>query len=498
KAEEITNAILFMIAKDNMPFQIVDNKGFRNLMKTTAPLYSIPGRKSITKRLEEKYEYLKACEKQKLEKMNYFSVTADIWTDVLNTVSYLGMTVHYEFEEELQATTIGVTEMTERHTSEVIGRWMRMILQDWHADDEKIVVVVTDNGANIKKAVKDTFGFTKHIACFAHSINLVAEDTMNFQDAKILCAKIKKIVTYFKHSTIAADALRKLTYLRLIQSIDTRWNSTFAMLLRFISLSKEVGSILLSMPDSPDMLTASELQLANEIVEILQSLEKVTKELCGEQYVTASKIILLINCLKNKNEKLHKSLKTQTALSLVDRLQNSLSMRFGQIENNSIVAISTILYPRFKKLHFNQPLACSHTIGRIPGWLRELDQTNVSNDVIAETNMKISDKIDDLWSFHDDLLKSKNVHTAQQHQDEIPTDLKHYLNQPMIDRRENSMRYWINFASVYPTLSIIAKKYLAIVGTSVPSERLFSRAGNILTDSRNRLSPDHLQELLFL
>jgi len=34
-------------------------------MKTTAPLYSVPGRKSITKKMEEKYEYLAACEKQK-------------------------------------------------------------------------------------------------------------------------------------------------------------------------------------------------------------------------------------------------------------------------------------------------------------------------------------------------------------------------------------------------------------------------------------------------
>jgi len=31
-----------MIAKDNMSFQTVDNEGFRNLMKTTAPLYSVP------------------------------------------------------------------------------------------------------------------------------------------------------------------------------------------------------------------------------------------------------------------------------------------------------------------------------------------------------------------------------------------------------------------------------------------------------------------------
>ncbi|XP_011685052.1 PREDICTED: zinc finger BED domain-containing protein 4 [Wasmannia auropunctata] len=247
------------------------------------------------------------------------------------------------------------------------------------------------------------------------------------------------------------------------------------------------------------MLTASELLLANEIIEVLQPLEKLTRELCGERFVTASKIIPLINCLKNKNEQLCKSLKTQTALSLVDRFQNSIVTKFGQIENNSIMAASTILDPRFKKLHFNQSLACSHIISRIAGWMRELNRTNVSNnDVIAETNMEISDKTYDLWSFHDDLLKSRTVNTAQQQQDEIPTDLKHYLNRTMIDRNENPMSYWINFASVYPTLSVIAKKYLAIVGTSVPSERLFSRAGNILTDSRNRLLPDHLQELLFL
>lgn len=428
-----------MIAKDNMPFQIVDNEGFKNLMKTTVPLYSVPGRKSITKKMEEKYEYLKACEIQKLKKMDYFSVTADIWTEVLNTVSYLGMTVHYVFENELRATTIVVTEMTERHTSEVIGRWMKTILKNWHINDEKIVIVVTDNGSNIKKVVKDAFGSARHIGCFAHSINLVAQDTMNFEDATSLCAKVKKIVTYFKQFTIAADALRKATHFKLIQSVDTRWNSIFAMLVRFISLSKEVGSILLSIPDSPE--------------------------------------------------------KTQTALSLVNRLQNSISIRFGQIENNSIMAVSTILDPRFKKLHFNQPLACLHAIGRIAGWMRELDQTNLSN--IVETNKEVSDKTDDLWSFHDD-LKSKSANITQRHQDEIPTDLKHYLNQPMIDRKENPLYYWLNFASVYPILSDIAKKYLVIVATSVPSERLFSRAGNILTDSRNRLSANHLQELLFL
>ena len=36
--------------KDNLPFQTVENEGFRNLMKTTVLLYSVPGRQLQKKR----------------------------------------------------------------------------------------------------------------------------------------------------------------------------------------------------------------------------------------------------------------------------------------------------------------------------------------------------------------------------------------------------------------------------------------------------------------
>lgn len=53
KAGAITNAILFMIAKDNMPFNIVTREGFKYFIMTTAPLYNVPGRQSITEYMEE-------------------------------------------------------------------------------------------------------------------------------------------------------------------------------------------------------------------------------------------------------------------------------------------------------------------------------------------------------------------------------------------------------------------------------------------------------------
>ncbi|XP_036143022.1 uncharacterized protein LOC105840848 [Monomorium pharaonis] len=58
KAAEFTNYLVFMIAKDNMPFATVEKKGFRTFMKMVSPLYKIPSRKKITNLVEEKYEFL--------------------------------------------------------------------------------------------------------------------------------------------------------------------------------------------------------------------------------------------------------------------------------------------------------------------------------------------------------------------------------------------------------------------------------------------------------
>jgi len=52
--------------------------------------------------------------------------------------------------------------------------------------------------------------------------------------------------------------------------------------------------------------------------------------------------------------------------------------------------------------------------------------------------------------------------------------------------------------NVHSGLKNIALKYLSVIATSVPSERLFSRAENIMTEPRNRITGEHLQQLLFL
>src|SRR5436190_440196 len=140
-----------MLAKDNMPFSTVEKEGFSSLMKTLAPLYKIPCRKTITKRLEEKYEVLSELIKNQLS-TKYVSLTTDIWTEPLNTVSYLDLTVHFLMEDDHKSVTIGDTELSKRHTAEYLKNWLLELTSKWNIQPENIAVIVSDNAANIKKS----------------------------------------------------------------------------------------------------------------------------------------------------------------------------------------------------------------------------------------------------------------------------------------------------------------------------------------------------------
>lgn len=50
----------------------------------------------------------------------------------------------------------------------------------------------------------------------------------------------------------------------------------------------------------------------------------------------------------------------------------------------------------------------------------------------------------------------------------------------------------------YPNLSEMARKYLGIVATPVPSEQLFSVAGNTVSAKRAALDPANVDKLVFL
>lgn len=86
------------------------------------------------------------------------TLTTDIWTDTMNMKSFLGVTAHFGFDIVLYAVTLGVYELDQRHTSDYIAAELIKTCEAWGIHKEKVSVVVTDNAANMFKAVELAFG----------------------------------------------------------------------------------------------------------------------------------------------------------------------------------------------------------------------------------------------------------------------------------------------------------------------------------------------------
>jgi len=69
KSEEITDALLYFISKDNVPFSTVDGSRFKHFMHVACPLYKIPSRNTIKNKLDMKYDYLS---KMFIDKINKY------------------------------------------------------------------------------------------------------------------------------------------------------------------------------------------------------------------------------------------------------------------------------------------------------------------------------------------------------------------------------------------------------------------------------------------
>lgn len=77
-------------------------------------------------------------------------------------------------------------------------------------------------------------------------------------------------------------------------------------------------------------------------------------------------------------------------------------------------------------------------------------------------------------------------------------EVKTYLAEPNVKRSEDPLQYWEKYKNVHRNLYKLAVKILCTPASSVPCERVFSKAGEIISKKRNRLKPSTVEKLLFL
>lgn len=531
KQKEIDKQLICMITKEYHPFSIIEDQEFRRLLNLLNPSYKIPTRKTVSNSLIPAfYNQIVDIVKERIERAFAVCITTDGWTSRSND-SFFSVTAHYIVEEEkrtfLTSDLLGCISYTERHTAENISNMLKEVINEWKITN-KIAAIVSDNAANMKAAVRH--GGWRYWGCFAHSLNLVTQSGLC--EIKEVVDKIKVIVTYFKRSSHACAQLKAtaermdMPPLKLKNDVVTRWNSTYDMIARFLKMKNAIISTLAILNTSSNrnqreefasitQLENEEWILAEQAIEVFEIFNLVTIAISTETSISASTIIFYYKQIVKHLNKFDINKTLPQIENLIKKLQLELKNRFQDIESNNLIAQATILDPRFKKFgfidenKFRQAQEILYTKVASTKLLQAtLENTNDTN--ITENNSKqdihsTSGKDDALQSLWQDFDMEVQQHLKPNNpRASAILEVDKYLDEPILPRKDNSgisqdpFIWWHHRKHIYPRLYQIMKTRLCIMATSVPSERVFSKAGQIINEKRERLKTNKASQVIFL
>lgn len=281
------------------------------------------------------------------------------------------------------------------------------------------------------------------------------------------------------------------------------------MVARIIEQQQAICTVLLE--DSKDryrMPSDSEFSVMEAIVKVLEPLSYFTDALSGEKHVTVSAVNpLLQHILTSIVAPLPGDSRIVKEMKKV--IYDDLQSRYTDPSVVSLLEKCSFLDPRFRCKYLSDK---DVVVSEISQEAIEFLKSDVPSPVrVAPGSDHHSDYDDDnpppppprKKGLSAVLKKCLGASTSTTDEDlsceqKAEREVQRYLDYPSCDLDMDPLEWWRAEQKRLPALASLASKYLCVCGTSVPSERLFSKAGLIVNNLRNRLSPEHVDTLLFL
>ncbi|POM69450.1 Zinc finger BED domain containing hypothetical protein 1-like [Phytophthora palmivora] len=477
----------------------------------------------------------------------YYSASSDIWTS-RSKLAFICFTLPYQDKMFcMQSWVLEVKHLPGKHDGFRIADSLRDIMTEWGLPIEKCVKFLRDEAPNGVKACEILNNDS--ISCLAHSLRLVVgsgvvkkkvdksskeiisaaktDEDVGAAIVQVVCEGIDafidescessradlqrlrgsadifhRLAVYFSRFPKALDCLKSLQPRALNPQTDcaTRWNSTHAMLLRMIELritldeffghiarTREFSDRKLEQPtaehwftircvteSSTDGLGREKYSTPVIAVPVLRSIERkiksakmfeaITRSVGNEVFVPRVEALirslpgepLWISVLDPRSAELkHLSdEETKTAISgfklaVFDMGKEIKSNRYSshestRVENESAVQLTTI----------NQNVA----------WLTEVFSGGIK--MYAEREPTVAD-----GKFEDECDSQVRHYLGDAHGTPVTTD---------------ALKWWSRRRGKEPFVESLARKWLGCIATSVPSERAFSKSGNVVTQSTAR------------
>ncbi|XP_063366204.1 zinc finger BED domain-containing protein 4-like [Cydia splendana] len=517
--KRIDKAIMDYILVDMQPYNTVSGKGFKrlNFADPAGPKkYKLKSEKFFrTQLMPETFEKVKTKVVNLLCEAEWISFTTDIWSNPTKTCSLLSFTAHFVHNEQRPKVILGASVLENDHTGDYISEKLKEVVEDYNIGS-KIHLALRDNAGNMARATRvaeyDSLG------CVSHTLQLVIHDAiLSVPNIITILKKCRKVVGHFHRSEQARRYLNtfqktlNLPEHTLFQDVETRWNSTYLMLSRLIEQKNAInlyrverGSIneinneeWTTMQDAVSVLEcfyeatldmSSDASCVSLVIPLVAMLSGKLASTSGQsQFVASADTAMSADIENNESD----ALQNCAAAEMKSKLLCSLNHRFSFIRTSSPLICATLLDPRFKTKYLteNEVNGAKTKIFEVlqlgtPAGLGER-QGGASTSVrsVNETS---------LWAAHDSIESDDDPMTDNS----LESSLDNYLREPRLHRNANIYEYW--HSSPYQLLRPAAKKFLSAPPTSVASEQLFSRAGQLYDERRHNLTGHNAEKLLFL
>jgi len=156
KKKECDLALVRLIAKDLLPFSIVDSKSFKEFCSTLDKKYVPPSRPTIrNKMLPKLFNETQNTLQKEVKKAQSVAITTDGWTSI-NVEGFLAITVHFWNKNQgcLSSGVLDCAKLEGPHTAQNLSQEIEKILLEWNLR-EKVNACVTFNAQNMINTVKN-------------------------------------------------------------------------------------------------------------------------------------------------------------------------------------------------------------------------------------------------------------------------------------------------------------------------------------------------------
>ncbi|XP_076869612.1 E3 SUMO-protein ligase ZBED1-like [Brachyhypopomus gauderio] len=405
--------------------------------------------------------------------------------------AYLAVTCHFIDDNTcLKSTLLGVVKFPQAHTAENLACVKSSLMEEWGIKS-KVTCLVTDGASNMIACGKNLK--LRHAVCIAHTLNLVVKKALELTPVlSTIRTKARKLVGYFRSSTTAKEKLdlvqehMRKPKKKLIQEVETRWNSTFQMLERVAELREPVGAALAGLQTDIAVLTSDDYNNICACLSILSPFHEATIELSEEKKVSGSKVVPLLKMVEKMLQEEAAKATVPVARELGEHLIRLLRERLDKIQSMSIMSLATRLDPRYKSLGFFSPTKADEAIKRLTSECASvISRESHSSSAAASTSQDAAAERpgSKLW-FHLDAMvtESRGIHSVTA---DATVEVQRYLAEHNIDRTEDPLQYWERQRCIHPSLYRLAVGYLCTPASSVPCERVFSKAGEVISKKRN-------------